>query len=817
MLKFHRFVLERNKHQRKVSKVLAVTLLVFILFNGVNLPTTRTHIPLSSQEPTKSIFSRDHGEIKAIASPSSKEKVEVVPQQDSSQGSSELINGSFKGFHYQYGNVTEQYQGSFNQTSSVVINETYSNSEITTQSLYLIENWTLNDIYYKITIVLHNMTSNQNVTRVKILDNDTFRAVIFPIILDGLVNGTDQHFQEDYSTDWAIIIDQNDSPLLQVPVNVSYFHFIKNNMSWNIFWQPLAIQVILGLKLYQDLQVNTTELFFVIALINNTYQLTYDVNITSVLVNIWHDRSLFLQVMGAGHYRFHYTELAITLMFYQIWAIRIQQLKFANGTDVPPEMYPFEFYPMRYTQQGINIEISYQEGLFRGASIQQSILQSYFIPNSTLNNDTNDTNQNNGTSNTFNSSRLALWLLQTVPTFIGFKDNNHNGILDLQFSVAESISIGSNDVPILFGNAEAQEKSIVRFRQVYQKYNASFEMLFLNINQSVENKEINETFFEVDVEAIGNVDAFPRPQLVWHDPQEIANGTYLFNFSILYDDVPVTWYRIDGSNTTTTMDVGYDYAYIVNPSDKQASLSPTFHYGPVALPLFSQPQSNVSLVIPVLSEFLFLTPVQSVTDAQRDLNKSQAAAIGTVQLKSGSMTLGQINATGTKSLYRVGTSSIKRMKTSAINLVNVMGVFTASEAKDFALGSDSFKVIKNALLDKAQSNVSFKMQYRSDLYLLNYPTWNGQEITHDPTFTINYDAPPPPSEDDSGPNVILPTPTFTFTLVPTPEEQQLQSTTNSIVNVKELPTGFALTTFTVSIIGMVLALILSRGRKRIYI
>ncbi len=797
--------------------IIAIVLLVVSISTSHVVPGM---IGSASKYPQSSNFHqvRQHADTDSSIPPTINfEEKDVSMEQQASMASSDLINGTFNGIKYRYGNKTERYQGSFNQTITDIINETHVRSEVTSQSLYLIENWTLVDIFWKVITFKHNQTDNSNETKETVINNETFVNIVFPLILNGLLNDPNSQNDTQYALDWAIMIDQNDTPLLRIPVNVSYYNFVRNNdTEYKIYVQPLIFKVNLTWRLYEDIQVNTTEFLFVYAYIQSTYNLTYDMNISSVMVNIWHEPSLFVQVLGAGHYTFRFTELSATMMFYYVQALRFYQLTFANGSAVPWEMYPFELYPVNYTQQGISIEINYQEGIIRGASIQQSIVQSYLLPQGGTNNTapTNETRDGNAAPNATDSSRLALWLIQTIPTFIGFRDNNHNGILDLEFSVDNGITIGSTDRPVLFGNAEAQERSVLRYRQRYQLYNASFQLLGLNISDEVQNQEINETFFNVEVEAIGDVDAFPEPQLTWNEPREVANGTYQFNFTIQYDNVPIVWQRIDGSNVTTTMDVGYNYVFTVNPVAKQARLSPTFRYGSVNLPGLSRPNVNISLAVPFLSEFLFLTPIQSLADSQQDLNKSKAAAIADVRLISGNLTLGEVNASGIKSFYKVGSTNIRRMKTSAMHLVDVTGVFTRSEATEFSIGSDAFKVVKNAILEAAKSNVSFALRYRSDIYLLNYPTWNGQEIEHDPTFSISYDAPSPPPES-SGPEVILPTPTYSFTVLPE-QQQQIQST-SPIVDVKELTSGFALSTFVITVVGVVLGLILSRGRKRLYV
>ncbi len=732
----------------------------------------------------------------------------VPRQQQHSSHLNGLVNGSFHQFQYQYGIKTEHYEGSFNQTVVDFINETHISSRITTQSLHLIQNFTLNEIYWKITTFELGLINGTNRTRTEIVDNDTFVNVVYPRIYWGLVIGTDPVNITQYDLDWAVIIDQNGSPLLQVPVNVSYYHFIWNdNTSYDIYVQPAVIQVNITLQLYQNLQVNTTEIFAVVALINSTYQLNYDVNLTSAIVNIWHDNSLFLQVKGAGHYSFQYTEISTTFIWYGIFAARVYNLTFSDGTPVPIEMYPLEYLPLLYTQQGYEIEISYQQGTIRGASIQQSILQTYLIP-SQYNQSQNGSDLNNSFDLNTNSTQLALWLLQSSPMFIGYKDNNQNGILDLRFSIDQGITIGSSDVLVLLGTAEARERDLVQYYHREQQYNASVQ--YLNINQTIENRTVNDTFFNVEVEMVGNVTAFPNPVLSWNEPREENNGTYVFNFTIFYDNVPITWQQTNNQTVNTPMDVGYTYVFTISPEKKEARLSPTYYYGSVNLPVFSRPNANISLAVPFLSEFLFIRPVRSVTETDQDLNKSQAADVDAVNLRTENLTIAQINATGAKSLYSVGSNDIKRMKTSGMNLVDVNGVFTRQETSGFALGSESFKIIKNAWLANETDKIGYELQFRSDIYLLNYPTWNGQLIRHDPTFSINYE--PPPREEPT-PSVVLPVPTFTFTVIP---QSHIQST-SSIVDPRSLPSGFALSTLGVTIIGVILVLILSRGRKRLYL
>ena len=125
---------------------------------------------------------------------------------------------------------------------------------------------------------------------------------------------------------------------------------------------------------------------------------------------------------------------------------------------------------------------------------------------------------------------------------------------------------------------------------------------------------------------------------------------------------------------------------------------------------------------------------------------------------SDSTELVDISMGGNKQTYHIGSNEYET-NTSVINLVLVSGGVTYSNTTAIDEFHSEAESIATTLTDSQKQQTTYNWLYRKDLIIINYPTWDGKQIVHDPSFQSYFTptAAPTPTETSTPTSTTSPT------------------------------------------------------------
>ncbi len=230
----------------------------------------------------------------------------------------------------------------------------------------------------------------------------------------------------------------------------------------------------------------------------------------------------------------------------------------------------------------------------------------------------------------------------------------------------------------------------------------------------------------------------------WVTPVE-NNGKIEFNWGIMYNNFPTTWAITDGiteiTNHIEPMDIGYNYTLTVDPAKGEAVLSNTYSNSGFTNTTLKTMADQLSFATYKHDLFLGMQKATDGADSTEGVNQ------GNLTTSLGSTEVVDQLFGGTKQQYDLAGGSSFNSQTTIVNLITGTGTSGEPESVNvstFAPFASSWfgKKVGLSLLkwsaDNRTKNSGIDWQFRENLVITAYPTWKGQGIVHDPTYSAVY-------------------------------------------------------------------------------
>ncbi|MFX1252717.1 MAG: hypothetical protein ACFFCZ_14015 [Promethearchaeota archaeon] len=244
----------------------------------------------------------------------------------------------------------------------------------------------------------------------------------------------------------------------------------------------------------------------------------------------------------------------------------------------------------------------------------------------------------------------------------------------------------------------------------------------------------------------------PSLDFEWEAPVEDADGTTTFNWAVTYNDMPVSWvtdngtatkiYRADESAATDyAMDFTYDYEYVVDPQNGEATLTTNYIQSGITDSDLLKDLADTSMATWKRDYFLTMTVVND------DAGSGFSNDTMTIEQKIGDTTkfIDQ-EFGGSKATYTQDGNSYNA-KTSTINLITGKGETHDPEANITDMNpfvSAVSRRVADVLMKYTASGLSGYLPNiawygRENIVITSYPTWDpSKSVVHDPTFSAFY-------------------------------------------------------------------------------
>ncbi len=395
------------------------------------------------------------------------------------------------------------------------------------------------------------------------------------------------------------------------------------------------------------------------------------------------------------------------------------QMEWQNETIDPGEELPFEMIPAWLQPQTEYEETyfsdrAYSEGTFDSISTFQSHFHAF---------------QTNSTPESY-----VIWGNREESVFLAYSEHSspHTGF-NFKYDAKDHTFTYIDDVQY-WGYPEVYSES------------STYEYSYIEDSHGYIHSTVLNTDWEYTSEAVGEwdiewEDVVPDYSVDFSSEEPIySENTITLNWVITYSDFPIWWVDNDWTESFWTYsDLIYDYSMVVYPSTGISELSTTTSIG--AQTGASDTFSGLGLGVVQTSE----TVTTSQLEMQNSYVNSKSTDMLNFQLNAGSVA--SIDFSGDKSNYVLSSSGTDETNTIAVNYMNLMHLKGDTNKTLFSETSDRIGVF---LADSYQ-NESYSYIYDKYLVITSYPKWDGDAITHDPTFSAVAAVTSEDSTDKSAP------------------------------------------------------------------
>ncbi|MHA1686695.1 MAG: hypothetical protein ACTSYD_09865 [Candidatus Heimdallarchaeaceae archaeon] len=667
--------------------------------------------------------------------------------------STQAETGEINGIKYSHSIVTVSEQGHGYFQDHIFVDEAYKDTTIYSGYVPLITNYSLYDTLYVIVNYRYFYEYNGSELETKWIANQetmenyvTFVLSTIPPIYQDTLNVTEDLSHEVYflSTDLkylgstflnSTIIEFLDySPIL----DTTFYHAIAVI--------PLAYLIEITTE---DVYVTVNDTYYARALYGAYYgyYYEYDASVEGYYVEITDEQTFGLKYFGAirssvSYVAQYYCAQGFFRLLLHNVTITSTDTRFTdeNG-NVLYKYYPRNMLPYviaDYGEQTIAWNVS---GTFETRSPLQAAIQA-FVTRST-----------NATADHF-----AVWGIANPTRMIAYQDGNDNDQLDVYIDVDGNLKHDTIDWVKYVGFPEAYRTSIDVEYQVKNNYTSVVFAPGVNLNETHNFVGLEQGSTHVFYE-IGNVDQEISVTPKWTEPVVNPDGSVTFAWGIDYENYPVLWYNTtDGSVIEDQETISYDYTYTVDLANGQSSLSTTGTFGGITDPQLASAMDGLSLATYQVSELL---TIEKLTGSADTGTIGSYVPTGTTNVEltySDSTELVDISMGGNKQTYHIGSNEYET-NTSVINLVLVSGGVTYSNTTAIDEFHSEAESIATTLTDSQKQQTTYNWLYRKDLIIINYPTWDGKQIVHDPSFQSYFTptAAPTPTETSTPTSTTSPT------------------------------------------------------------
>lgn len=518
------------------------------------------------------------------------------------------------------------------------------------------------------------------------------------------------------------ILDLFGNKLMEIVVPEYYIRYYVSSSNTTVFEEKLVPVRGLGFQQVEPVDVVIDEQTKVGGVLTTTFNFDDSYTLTR--------NGHFVQI-SQPNYIFNYFSLEQATLHYvtdnkltvsgNVYANVTRNITFkANNTAVPTDMIPFGWRSNYIVAQGEWSAETQDSGDLVSASALQGIVQAMLAVKN------------------LNEYEWSSWGVYRPNRMIGYSDLDGNNMLSLvlngtNLQTSDGIkALGIPEGSNLAGTVDTT--STFNFRSYWQRGNDI--LIDANVDQSGD-KSVNYDFtFGFDPTST-NYDV----SLDWTNPTSGSNGDTDFSWKVDYTNIPTTWWVANGSSNvvmTEPMDFSYSYDLSLHQTDGSATLSSTYYQSAIENPQLKGLLDGLSLATYERDAFLTLSTIDS-----QETSGSVANSATSTDFNIGSEPTFSVGFTGAKQNYQLGSS-----ETAYQAIASSLFAFTA-EGSDGAtnesisspfispLGQRIVAGLTKATTDEVQSNLSWK--YVEAFVITSYPTWNGESITHDPTYTAHFE------------------------------------------------------------------------------
>ncbi|MHA1868474.1 MAG: hypothetical protein ACTSXD_10565 [Candidatus Heimdallarchaeaceae archaeon] len=678
----------------------------------------------------------------------------VVSLTPPSVGETNEING----IYYSHEVKTFSESGSYSYFDYMIVDEEYKETTMYSGPLDLVTGYELVNAIYLIVDYRYYSWGNGSESEFKVLVNnetmvDYVNNKLMPRIWTRSANyDVSLNVTSDLPNE-VLFLSTEKEYLGQSFMNSTLIEFIDSVDEYGLFkfYHLVAIiPVAMFIQITTEtFQVTVNSTFYARNLIGGyvAYGFEYNATMTGYNVIITDGTNIGLNYFGCIKSNIEYAEvLKMEVGFFRFYlnnvTITSDDPEFSDyGGNVPYNYYPRNMLPKLIADQGHQSFEFTAYGRFQSRSTAQAVVQA-FISRST-----------NATIDHF-----AVWGTLNPSRMIAYYDGNNNNQLDVYLDNSGNVKHDPIDWVKYIGFPEAHKNEYFVTYNITNNYTSIVHApgagIYNNIN--INNTEVGEKYV---VEEIGDIDAEINYTPRWNDPVENDDGSVTFSWGIDYNNYPVLWYNTsDTTITTDPMDISYDYSYTVNLDTGEASLATTSIFGGITDTTLKNSMNDLSLATYQVSEMLTVEDVTAKTD-EEGIGSSVPATTTEVSIEySDDTALIDISLGGSKLEYSIDGSTYNT-NTTVLNLVYLTGQKTFSNSTEIGEFESESDDIGQVMTDSEKQETTLNWLYRKDLIIINYPVWDGKQITHDPEFKTYFEPNPQPTEQTEPTETTVPTDT----------------------------------------------------------
>ena len=340
--------------------------------------------------------------------------------------------------------------------------------------------------------------------------------------------------------------------------------------------------------------------------------------------------------------------------------------------------------------------------------------------------------------------QLLIWANIIPSTMFGYSDTDNSGDASVRLNGS---SLEILDTVMAVGLAQG-----VNIQQTYHYDNHVNAHSFWQLGTNVlSDKAVDSTGSGVSIlnESWGanpNSSEFSSTSVdfSWTSPVE-SNGKVTFKWGIAYNKFPVTWAITDGTteilNHVELMNLGYDYTLTVDPTNGEAVLSNTYENSGFQNATVKAMANQLSFATYKRDLFLGMQKSSDKADSTEAVNQ------GNLTTTFGNTEVIDQAFGGTKQQYSLADGSKYDSQTTIVNVITGTGtsgepesvnVSTYSPFASSWFGRNVGLSLLKWSADNRTQNSGVNWQFRENLVITAYPTWKGQGIVHDPTYSAVY-------------------------------------------------------------------------------
>ncbi len=399
----------------------------------------------------------------------------------------------------------------------------------------------------------------------------------------------------------------------------------------------------------------------------------------------------------------------------------------SNGSSVPESIRPVHLQSLKIVLDGEWDHYEEEDGVLYGKGAIQSLIQVLLTKASTT-----------------ESPNLAVWGNFNPGRIIGYKDIDGDDILtaylnESYIATPDAImAVGFPEGAYLTGNYHANGLANAR---VY----SSLGDWIIADNETTVAKTVDKTITSIWGYDPRRADAGPsNVGLNWNDPVENA-GKAVFSWQTTYEDMPTTWWARNTSMARVikdSTDITYGYVLTIDPGNGEAILDSTYEQSGIQDSQLKEMISSQEVSMATYRRDYYL----SVTASTQDTSGSFARPESQFNTAVAGEDLFSQNFGGSKEMYYLKNDpgSLYSSGTSVMNLLTAEG-FSGEPSNTTTRNPYSSPISKRIATALTQWSADAHTEgiswlFRENLVITSYPTWNGEGLVHDPTYTAYYAA-----------------------------------------------------------------------------